>query len=106
MLNKTDFDSLKRMIDFMQEDLRHCIGADANFIVALALSVYTEAFGHLLPNMQAKKCYECYNEFLVKWMNYVQLIDPKNKLISLIIGRKVSSIQRAESFEFSLDAVN
>ena len=51
---------------------------DANWVVALALSVYTEAFGHLLPGMQNARTYECYNEFLDKWMNYGHLIDWKN----------------------------
>ena len=74
------------MIGFIRGDLRHCIGADANWVVALAISSYTETFGHLLPNMQDKKQgkkvirvenFRCYNEFLTKWMNYGHLIDPK-----------------------------
>jgi hypothetical protein len=70
------------MVQFIRTDLRHCIGVDANWVVVLALSSYTEMFGHLLPNMQNAKNYECYNEFLRNWMNYGHLIDP-NKPASL-----------------------
>jgi hypothetical protein len=78
MMKKADFQSIDRMVGFIREDLRHCIGVDANWVVALALSAYTEAFGHMLPNMEKAACYRCYNEFLVKWMHYRGLIDPKN----------------------------
>jgi hypothetical protein len=76
-MNRKDFDSLDKMISFIEGDLRHCIGVDANWVVALALSTYTETFGHLLPGMQKAKSYQCYNEFLEDWMNYGRLIDPK-----------------------------
>ena len=69
-MKKKDFDSLDRMINFIRTDLRHCIGVDANWVVTLALSTYTETFGHLLPNMQSARNYQCYNEFLSNWMNY------------------------------------
>jgi hypothetical protein len=65
------------MIQFIKDDLRHCIGVDANWVVALALSSYTEAFGHLLPHMQNAKNFQCYNEFLSKWLDYGHLVDPK-----------------------------
>src|SRR5438874_11435865 len=77
-MKKKDFESLDKMIGFIREDIRHCVGVDANWVVALALSVYTEAFGHLLLGMQNARTYECYNEFLDKWMNYGHLIDRKN----------------------------
>ena len=76
-MKKKDFDSLNKMIEFISNDLRHCIGVDANWIVALALSAYTEAFGHFLPGMQNAKNFQCYNEFIDNWMNYGHLVDPK-----------------------------
>ena len=51
-MNRRDFKSLDKMIQFIRTELRHCIGVNANWVVALALSSYTEAFGHLLPHMQ------------------------------------------------------
>jgi hypothetical protein len=69
--------SLDKMIEFINTDLRHCIGVDANWIAALALSTYTEAFGHFLPGMENSKNYQCYNEFLCKWMSYGHLVDPE-----------------------------
>jgi hypothetical protein len=77
IMKKKDFESLDKMIEFINRDLRHCIGVDANWIVALALSAYTEAFGHFLPRLQNAKNFQCYNEFLDKWMNYGHLIDSK-----------------------------
>jgi hypothetical protein len=76
-MNRKDFESLDRMINFIRTDLRHCIGVDANWVVALAVTSYTETFGHFLPNMHSAKNYQCYNEFLSNWMNYNHLIDPK-----------------------------
>ena len=35
-MNKKDFESLDRMINFIRSDLRHCIGVDANWVVSLA----------------------------------------------------------------------
>jgi hypothetical protein len=78
MIKKSDLKSLDKVILFMREDLRHCIGVDANWVVALALSAYTETFGHFLPGMEDKKKgkrtiriknWKPYNEFLTKWMN-------------------------------------
>jgi hypothetical protein len=57
-MKRNDFKSLDKMIEFISADLRHCIGADANWIVALALSTYTEAFGHFLPGMQNSKNFQ------------------------------------------------
>jgi hypothetical protein len=77
-MNREDFESLDKMIQFISTDLRHCIGVDANWVVALALSAYTEAFGHLLPDMQGAevKNYQCYNTFIDNWMSCGHLIDP------------------------------
>jgi hypothetical protein len=71
---------LDKMIEFIRSDLRHCIGVDANWVVALALSSYTETFGHFLlpdpPKGRRIENWKCYNEFLSKWMHYGHLIDP------------------------------
>lgn len=76
-MKRSDFISLDKMMEFINTDLRHCIGVDANWIVALALSTYTEAFGHFLPGMQNSRNYPCYNKFLCDWMNYGHLVEPK-----------------------------
>lgn len=80
-MKNEDFESLDKMIEFISRDLRHCIGVDANWIVALALSTYTEAFGHLVLGLQNAKSFQCYNEFLDKWMNYGNVIDPKKPYV-------------------------
>lgn len=76
---KSDFEMLDKMIDFIRGDLRHCIGVDANWVVALALSSYTETFGHFLlpdpPKGRRIENWKCYNEFLSEWMNYGHLIN-------------------------------
>lgn len=75
-MRKADFRALHKMIEFMKGDLRHCIGADANWVVALALVTYTEVFGHfLLPKGNNP---DCFNRFLSEWMKYPHLVDKNN----------------------------
>jgi len=77
-MKKSDFEMLHKMVEFMRGDLRHCIGADANWVTALALVAYTEVFGHFLLPEKSTKPYECFNECLEKWMHYSLPNDPKN----------------------------
>lgn len=51
------------MKDFMFTDIQHGIEAKANFMVALALTTYTEAWGRFVKGIPEKNSQVCYEAF-------------------------------------------
>ncbi len=75
MLRKEEVEFLSKTRLFMFNDLRLAIGCGANFLIAAGLSIYTEAWGHLLvePNTKSSDAYKAFFEYMGN--NYRKLIN-------------------------------
>lgn len=78
-----EFDSLDKIIEFINTDIAGCMRCGVNLSLALVLSAYTEFFGHLLiGTAQSEKSYNAWLRFMGE--PYNDLLDNGYKLYDTI----------------------